>query len=363
VDLYRARNVDTSPWITVIIAGFNSEFHIPKLSETLAAQICPVGAPRMEILYVDGGSVDNSVSVAAEAGFTVLDNPFGDPIHAKWIGLLKARAKFVCFLDHDERLTSPTSLVRKVNLMNESNDTRIVITSGYQLDGETSSNQYASEFGDPFSRVVYRTPNRVPIRSKAIAKRVGEHSLSGGVLSWKCSRNQRRILIEPVACGSVIDAEYFLARFPNIKSDPGLVPQLYYLAEGSDPECEAALLIDDGVRHESVESWQQVRRKVRWRARNSGGKSELASSGFYGRNELESSTRTRSKQWSPTWAFFFYVGLVIPLVFDSLQLAITRRSFGYLNQGLLAVQTCFWVLGARLRFLIQKPTELSRYGH
>ena len=363
MDRYIDQDDVPTPWITVIIAGFNSELHIPKLAETLAAQVSPLGASRMEILYVDGGSSDKSLIAAKEARFTVVDNPFGDPIHAKWIGLLTARAKYVCFLDHDERLASPTSLLRKVNLMAESRNVRIVITSGYLLDGETSSNQYASEFGDPFSRVVYRTPNRVPIRAKAIGKRVGAHALSGGVLTWKCSRNQRRILIEPVACGSVIDVEYFLSQHPSIRTDPGLVPQLYYLAEGSDPDCEAALLIDDGVRHESVESWRQVRLKVRWRARNIGGRSELASSGFSGRNDLESSTKARSKRWSPTWVFVLYVGFVFPLVFDSLQLVITRRSLGYANQGLLAVQTCFWAAGARFRSLAQRPARTSRYGH
>lgn len=350
--------------MTVVIAGYNSERHLPGLAASLSAQHVPPGWGSLEVLYVDGGSSDESCRVAEQLGFSVVMNPYGDPIHAKWIGLCRASSRLVCFLDHDERLLAEDSLLRKWSWSQLHPDVPVMLPSGYDLTGSSGSNQYASEFGDPFSAFVYRTPNRVGFRVRAFGRRLRGREHSEGVTVFRCAPRRGELpLCEPVACGSVIDGEYFLGRFPNLRVDALLIPQLFFLLVSQDHERRIALFENDAIGHLSVESWRAVFRKVRWRAYNAGGKTRLAHGGYSGRGGLLS-TRVGAfnKQWLQQVAFLGYALLVVPAVVDASLLALRRRNIGYLMHAVLALAVCYWVAESTLHRVLRLGRSERRYG-
>jgi len=352
--------------MSVVIAGYNSERHLAALAQCLDEQASPNDESDLEVLFVDGGSQDDSRGVASRLGFRVVDNPHGDPIHAKWIGLLNASSRYVCFLDHDERLVQPDSLLMKHQLLQESSGLHIVLPSGYALAGESATNAYASEFGDPFSLFAYRSPNRDGFRLQSMRRRLRVHSESPvGTLMYAMSR--RPIQCEPVAGACVIDAEYFLHLVPELITNPQLLPHVYYLMALRDSGSLVAITHSDPIEHHSVDSLNSLIRKIRWRVVNAGWGTELSESGFRGRREiLQEIKRKRGKSadlvsLSPV-AFALYVVAIVPVLIDSIRLALRRKSVGYLLHFPLSWMLVFWGLSAKAGKLLGKSRDLKRYG-
>ena len=358
--------MSSPPWISIVIAGYNSERHLAGLAQCLGAQIPPNQESELEILFVDGGSSDDSRELATRMGFRVLDNPHGDPIHAKWIGLLNARSRYVCFLDHDERLVQPHSLLVKYQLLQGAEGLRIVLPSGYELAGESATNAYASEFGDPFSLFAYRSPNRDGFREKSLRRRLRIHSETpAGTLMHAVSRQP--IQCEPVAGACVIDAAYFLRLVPELISDPQLLPHVYYLMALRDADSLIAVTHTDPIEHHSVDSLDSLMRKIHWRVVNAGWETGLSKSGFLGRRQiLQDIKKKRGKtadlvSLSPI-AFALYVLTILPVLIDSMQLALHRKSPGYLVHFPLSWLVVLWGISARVGKLLGKSRSLKRYG-
>ena len=358
--------MSSSPWMSIVIAGYNSGQHLAGLAQCLGEQIPPNAESDLEVLFVDGGSQDDSRGLATRLGFRVLDNPHGDPIHAKWIGLLNARSRYVCFLDHDERLLQPQSLLMKHQLLQGSKGLRIVLPSGYALAGESATNAYASEFGDPFSLFAYRSPNRDGFRVKSLRRRLRIHSETpAGTLMHAV--NRRPIQCESVAGACVIDAAYFLRLVPELISHPQLLPHVYYLMALRDADSLIAVTNADPIGHHSVDSLGSLMRKIHWRVVNAGWNTELSKSGFLGRRQiLQEIKRKRGKHvdlvsLSPI-AFALYVLSTLPVLIDSIQLALRRKSPGYLVHFPLSWMVVLWGISARVGKSLGKSRGLKRYG-
>jgi cellulose synthase/poly-beta-1,6-N-acetylglucosamine synthase-like glycosyltransferase len=59
------------PGVTIVVIGRDEEAHLPGCFDAIAALDYP--HERLEILYVDSGSRDASVRIAAEAGARVIE--------------------------------------------------------------------------------------------------------------------------------------------------------------------------------------------------------------------------------------------------------------------------------------------------
>lgn len=87
------------PDLTVVIASLNGARGVDRCLRALAAQSI---RPRLEILVIDDGSTDDTVSVARAHGVTVLSHPSNLGIAAaRNTGLNAASADVVAFLDDD----------------------------------------------------------------------------------------------------------------------------------------------------------------------------------------------------------------------------------------------------------------------
>ena len=123
-----------SPFISIVIPVFQAE-------DTLAMCVSSVQKqtmPDWELLLVDDGSTDNSLSVChalatADPRIRVFHQANGGPSSARCAGFLQARGTWVTFVDADDTLP-PTALATLSSAT--SDDTDIVLGNGYTLHGE-----------------------------------------------------------------------------------------------------------------------------------------------------------------------------------------------------------------------------------
>ena len=345
------------PWITVVIATYNSSRFLDKLRESLDKQERPGSHAPMEILAVDGGSTDNTREMAASLGFSVLENLAGHAIAAKHIGLMAAKSRLVCFLDHDELFTSDFALRERFELYNRFTNLRAMISAGYRFTAnDSTSNMYASEFGDPVSMQSYRCPNNEQFRIASLGRRLRTEVTLGSSVLFRAASETRPILCEMAAGSGVVDVDYYKQAFPEIATEENSVPHLYYLLGRNGAGDLVGVVSGDSIYHDSVDSWKTVRRKISWRINNATNSTDIAVSGFSGRkhSDLYSPHRQLIK-------YVFYCVFVVGPLWDSLKLAFTRRRWGYLNHFFLTYFVLFESVRLKILVILRKRS-LGRYG-
>lgn len=353
------------PVVSVIIAAYNSERFIRALVESLRGQQLPENT-WMEILVVDGGSQDNTVKVARELGCIVINNPEGNAIAAKSIGFMSAKSNYVCFLDHDEKLCNPESLITKISVMNENPDVVAILTSGYLLEkAEPASNSYGSEYGDPFSRFRYRFPNSYIRRTKTFNRRFPGRRKEKFGYTALIGSEKSPALIELVAAGSFVNSEFFKQNFNGILQDSNSIPHLYSLVANSPFHTQALIMLmaSDPVEHETADSWKYIFHKIRWRVSNATRPDQgVGPSGWSGRKIFEKTKEQKIPNLIfSEFGFFLYVVLFGPLLLDTLYLILSRRKVGYMMHFILAWYVVVMAIYQRLLKIFGKATKKLRY--
>ena len=345
------------PWITVVIATYNSSRFLTSLSESLKRQEAPDACGSMEILAVDGGSTDDTRELASALGFSVIHNPAGHAIAAKHIGLMSAKSRLVCFLDHDELFTSDSALRTRFELFNRYTNLRAMISAGYRFTAKDStSNMYASEFGDPVSMQSYRCPNNEQFRVASLCRRLKTEVMHEDSVLFRAASETLPILCEMAAGSGVVDVDYYKQVFPEIVTEENSVPHLYYLLGRDDAVDLVGVVSGDAISHDSVDSWKTVRKKISWRINNAINSTDIAASGFSGRKH--------SELYSPKRQLVSYVLYCVSIVgplWDSLTLVITRKRWGYLNHFFLTYFVLFESMRLKAQAIFSKKS-LNRYG-
>jgi len=345
------------PWITVVIATYNSSRFLTSLSESLKRQEAPDACGSMEILAVDGGSTDDTRDLASALGLSVIPNPAGHAIAAKHIGLMAAKSRLVCFLDHDELFTSDSALRTRFELFNRYTNLRAMISAGYRFTAEDStSNMYASEFGDPVSMQSYRCPNNDRFRIAALSRRLMTEVTHEDSVLFRAASETHPILCEMAAGSGVVDVDYYKQVFPEIVAEENSVPHLYYLLGRDGAVDLIGVVRGDAISHDSVDSWKTVRKKISWRINNAINSTDIAASGFSGRKHSELYSPKRQLV-----SYVFYCVFIIGPLCDSVRLALTRRRFGYLYHFVLSYFVLFESIRLKTRSIFNKKS-LSRYG-
>ena len=355
--------------ISVVIATFNGEGVLRGTLSSIAKQVSVFTNEPLdvEILVIDGGSTDSSTRIAKEFGARVLHNPLGHAIAAKYLGFSQAKSEFVCFLDQDERLVSEFSLSRKLQIFFSWPNTVAALTSGYEFgDTDSTSNRYASEFGDPFSLFRYRTPNQNPKRVEVVQKRFLAVKVSEmGFTLFDLGSEKRPTLLEVVATGGVIARRRVLDLCSgSIELNANSLPLLLTLLPSLSPKVQAFIVSDDPIHHKTASTWKQVFKKIRWRVSNATEDAQgIGGSGFRGRTRLEKlylSSRPSELRYTPL-AFLLYVLLFFPIFVDSLQLALSRRRFSYFMNVVLGYYVVYISIALFMKKVFRLPSKIRRY--
>lgn len=320
--------------ITVVIATFNSEKLLPMVVGALRKQTYPQEA--IEILAVDGGSKDRTKEIAKAMGCEVIDNPMTEPVHAKYLGFMAARGKYLMYLDHDEELVNPQALDEVISTFQNFPDVRTVDSSGYiNPPGYSLVNEYINDFGEPFSFFMYRQSRNHGFHLSAVASRSHLAAEVKDALVFSASPANKQLFIENLAAGVVTDLDFVRAHV-SIERPQDLCHLFFTLNELGQ---SFAVAKNNPLRHYSGDNWGKFLTKIEWRIKNNIYHLDgVGSAGFHGRQSHQSyGMRIKKFLFLP-----YAASLVFPAI-DGIWLAATRRRWLYLMHPLLTGYTAWQI--------------------
>jgi glycosyltransferase involved in cell wall biosynthesis len=304
------------------------------------------------MLLIDGGSSDQTLFLAEELGLRVILNEKGNAIDGKFLGFNAAQTKYVCFIDHDESFSSTLSLERRLDVFFENNHLVASVASGYDIKQTAhSANSYASEFGDPWSRFYYKTTNNEKYRIKEFNVKLNKVNGKSGIHEYYIDKKVNKILLELVTSGTIIDRTKLIELIPEVKKNKYILPNLlYHLSRIPQKKITFAVMDSDPITHAPSDKWSLVLKKINWRIVNATHTNSEIVSGFILREELNN---TKKYVFFQKLFFILYCVLIFPLVLDSVRLAFSRKSLGYLMQ----IPISYYLLFATTFFVILKRNK------
>jgi glycosyltransferase involved in cell wall biosynthesis len=347
---------NNSEVLTIIICTYNSERYLRNLITNIQQQSL-TNKHNITILLIDGGSSDQTLILAKELGLKVILNKKGNAIDGKFLGFNTAQSKYICFIDHDESFSSTLSLERRLEAFFENNHLVASVASGYEIKQNAhSANSYASEFGDPWSRFYYKTSNNEKYRIKEFNVRLNKVIEKNGKHEYYIDKNVNKILLELVTSGTIIDRKKLIELIPEVRNNKYVLPNLlYHLSRINQKRITFAVMDSDPIIHAPSDKWSLVLKKINWRIANAIHMNSEIASGFILREELNN---TKKYVFFQKLLFVLYCVLIFPLVFDSVRLAFSRKSLGYLMQipisYYLLFATAFFVLLKRNKNVIRR---------
>ncbi|OGM31309.1 hypothetical protein A2803_03900 [Candidatus Woesebacteria bacterium RIFCSPHIGHO2_01_FULL_44_21] len=341
------------PLVSVIIATYNSAKVLPKVLGALEKQSYP--EVRRETVIVDGGSSDQTLKIAKSYNCKIIKNPSKDPVSGKHLGYLKAKGKYLMYLDHDEVLQNMDSITNKVHCLEKENINAIAGGNYVNPKNYPFINEYVNEFGDPFSFFIYRISKRDKYFLVSMKRRFKIISETKDYAIFDLNKTANLPLFELVAGGSIFNGEYLKNAFPQTLKDKLLVPHYYYLIYTKYQSI--ALMKNDPIEHYSSETYTRYLKKISWRVRNnihfSG---SLGESGFSGRQKYSKSNKYKKYLFIP-----YSYSLIFPLI-DGLYLSLTRKNFLYMMHLPLCVYTASLILYHQSLRLLGVKFDLKTYG-
>jgi glycosyltransferase involved in cell wall biosynthesis len=344
------------PLISIAIATYNSEKTLKATLESIKRQTYPKS--KIEVLIIDGGSIDKTLKIAKSYQTKILSNPKTELIYAKYLGFYQAKGQYLVFLDSDEVFSNKRSLEIKLASIQKLPDIRAVMLGGYKTPAFSSQiNNYINEFGDPFSFFIYRESKGDLHLVYEFKKRFLKHLIYEDkdciVIDFKTI--QPLPLIELWAGGSMIDLKYAKKKFTQIKKNPGILAHLFYLITASGGYL--ALSKNDFTLHDSVSGLNKYLKKLSSRVKNNIFNTDMGRGGFIGRDNYQSSVY----KWRRYLFIVYTLSLVLP-IFDGIYLSISRQKKIYLLHPVLSWYTLGLISYFGMIKLLGIKLEVGHYG-
>lgn len=341
------------PLVSVVIATHNSGSVLSKVLESITKQDYPKN--RIEILIIDGNSVDNTISIARRYLCRIFNNFKIDQVYAKYMGYLKAKGKYLLFLDSDEVLESSQSIRNKIDAITSETKVRAVISSGYKTsDKYPSINAYLSELGDPFTYFMYRDSKcpRYFLKNLLNNYKVVSEDSKKAIFDFS---DGAAPFIELTSMGVLIDLDYVRKKIPQVFKNPAIHTHLFYLLNSK--RNLFAVMKNDAVVHYSASTLTSYLRKLRSRVKSNIFSTDMGKAGFKGREKYQPQFNKLKK-----FAFALYVISIIFPLMDAVYLSVTRRKLVYLLHFFLSFIVLFMIIYFYILKLINKKTNLVGYG-
>ena len=320
-----------NPLVTVVIATFNSEKFLPLVLKSIREQ--NYSKDKLEIILVDGGSTDNTTSIGKKFGCRIIKNPRTEPVYGKYLAFLKARGRYIMYLDHDEVMLNKNSIALKVLALRNNDGVKAVAGGNYRSPkGYPFVNEYINEFGDPFSFFIYKISKRDGFFLNSMLKKYPVIRQTQKYAVFDLSSVNNLPIIELVAGGSMFDAEFLKKEFPETKEKMEFLPHYFYLIYSKYPQ--VIVMKNDPILHFSADTLQKYLKKITWRVKNNiYFISTMGESGYSGREKFQGGLFRLKKFLFIPYSF----SLIFPLI-DSFYLVVTRKNPYYF----LHLVLCFY---------------------
>ena len=154
--LQNTNNSDNLPLVSFVIATYNSAEFIEPALRSILRQDYP--KDKIEIIFSDGGSTDNTLDIAKKYPVLVIKNELilGDPGYA--FGCEKAKGDYVVFIGHDNRLVQD-NWIRLMLKPFQRVDIRGAFPRLENRKNDSWLTKYVNRFTDPFNHFVYGYAN------------------------------------------------------------------------------------------------------------------------------------------------------------------------------------------------------------
>ncbi|RJR24515.1 glycosyltransferase family 2 protein [Candidatus Microgenomates bacterium] len=146
----------TLPSVSFVIATYNSGWCVEDALKSIKKQ--DYSKNKVEIIFADGGSKDNTLELAKKYGVKVLKNEFklGEPGFA--LGCEEANGDLVVFLGHDNQLVQDNWIQLMIKPFMEA-DVTVAFPHIENRPQDSWLTKYVNRFTDPFNHFVYGYAN------------------------------------------------------------------------------------------------------------------------------------------------------------------------------------------------------------
>lgn len=309
--------------ISIVTATYNSQKVLPRVLKSIRSQVFP--QKRLEIILVDGGSVDDTLEIGKKFKAKIIKNPKTEPVYGKYLGFLKSKYRFVMFLDHDEVLLRRDSLKRRLEILESNREVKAIAGGNYRSPKNSSIVcDYINDFGDPFSFFIYRISKKEKFYYQDMRSKYSIILENKDFAIFDFSDSYELPITELVAGGAVIDADFIKNNFPLVKKDWRLLPHIFNFLISKSPR--VLILKKDPITHYSSRTLREYLAKLRWRIKNNiFFRETLGVSGFSGREKFQTSFSRAKKYFFIPYSLSF----ILPLI-DSIKLCVERKDYRYL---------------------------------
>jgi len=151
--------METYPFVSFIIPTYNCESILDRCLKSIIKQKYP--KDKIEILIIDGGSIDNTIGVAQKYTQNILENDRKIAEFGKSIGIQKAKGELIILLDSDNEIVQNDWLKHLIYPFQDNNEIFGVESFYLQPKKDFFINRYFTAIGltDPLARALATKPN------------------------------------------------------------------------------------------------------------------------------------------------------------------------------------------------------------
>ena len=331
--------------VTVVIPTLNAGKYLEKSLAAIRNQ--NFDQSKIEIIVVDGGSIDNTRDVAQKYGAKILDNPDVLPNSGILIGLKAAQGKYMIRMGADEIYIDPERLNHVISMFSENPDIKLSVVDQLRTPSDRPlSSVYYNYCGDPFTYFSLR--------------RNGLHLIDSLCKTQKFEKNGTvyKIFFEPgdvyplADGGSIFDLEYLRTEFPQKINTLEFVSSYSYELIAKTG-C-IGMIKGDTLIHDMYCNFRQLLKKLKFRVVTN--VHYIADSGFM--TYSQGNERLSRKKY----LYPLYCISVIGPVIDAIKISRdTKRCAGVIH--FLASYYVFGqIIGQYALKILHKKPKLKAYG-
>ena len=337
---------------SIIIPTYNSERTLELCLQSVRDQNYP--QKDVEVLVIDGGSKDRTLSIAENFGARILLNPEVQPSSGKKIGLLNGKGKYLVFLDSDELFDSKEALNTRQKAFELFPDCWLWLSSGYQKPaGAHWINDYINIFSDPFTYFMYGISALKGDYLPALKQRYKLETSEKLFTVFSIGNNKESPLVD-FSAGVTIHREKAF-QFQHQFSRGDIIPTLSYLIMH---QCRRlGVLNEQGIFHYGTESFSRYLNKIKWRVIMNVFRLKEHGPGHISTEPFHPNTFRWKKYLFLPYAFF----LPLPLVTGAL-MAWKKRKPTLLLHFALCFYTAVQIVIMVLRKFLKQNIVIAGYG-
>ena len=334
------------PLLSVIIPTYNSEETLGLCLKALREQT--LDQDQVEILVIDGGSIDKTKEIAKEYNSIIIENPKRLPIYAFELGFIHAKGSYIFKIGSDEVHLNENSLQQKIELFENNKELNCIGTNkniSPKFDKKHFSRSYLNHFGEPFTAFVYKKRDtEIETFKKRIIKKE-----SNGSCIIKVEENKPYPILDGA---TLLSLDYVRENFSKEMNNLDYITQI---AEHCVIKSGVVGFIEhDAVLHIAKASFGGYLKKIKFRIVNNVFNQKISGYSIVAKRVPQLNRRK--------YLFALYcLSIILPII-HSIYYAVRHKDITLLAHFIYAEYTFIIIVYCLFRKLINLPMENKSYG-